>query len=238
MTGPASSELVRIRVAVVDDQALVRSGFVMLLQSAENIDVVGEAPDGAQALELVRREAPDVVLMDIRMPVMDGLEATRRICADENCRGAKVLILTTFDQDELVYEALHAGASGFLLKETRPQDLLDAIAVVAAGDALLAPRITKRLIARFTSLTPAVPSATTAVPAEAASTPALTDRERQVLLAIAGGRSNREIADELHIGYGTVKTHVSHLLTKLDCRDRAQLVICAYESRIAVPGER
>lgn len=240
MTGPATSEPVmgrpaRIRVAVVDDQALVRSGFVMLLQSAANIDVVGEAPDGAQALRLVRRAAPDVVLMDIRMPVMDGLKATRRITADQSC-GTKVLILTTFDQDELVYEALHAGASGFLLKETRPRDLLDAIAVVAAGDALLAPRITRRLIARFTSLTPAVPGVSVPVPADAESIPGLTDRERQVLVEIAAGRSNREIADEMHIGYGTVKTHVSHLLAKLDCRDRAQLVICAYENRISVPG--
>lgn len=236
MTRPSTSEPARIRVAVVDDQALVRSGFVMLLQSAENIDVVGEAADGAQALQLVRRTDPDVVLMDIRMPVMDGLEATRQISADQRCRGTKVLILTTFDQDELVYEALHAGASGFLLKETRPSDLLDAIAVVAAGDALLAPRITKRLIAHFTSLTPAVPSTSPPAPAAVDPTSGLTDRERQVLLAIAAGRSNREIADEMHIGYGTVKTHVSHLLTKLECRDRAQLVICAYENRMAVPG--
>lgn len=158
---------------------------------------------------------------------MDGIEATRRICADPGCHGARVLMLTTFDQDDLVFAALHAGASGFLLKETRPQDLLQAIAVVAAGDALLAPGVTRRLIARFTELGPAQ------APPEV---PDLTGRERDVLAAVATGRSNREIGEDLHMGYGTVKTHVSHLLTKLGCRDRAQLVVFAYEHHIAVPG--
>jgi DNA-binding NarL/FixJ family response regulator len=219
-----------IRVAVVDDQALVRTGFVMLLDATDGIEVVGEAGDGAEAVDVVRRTRPGVVLMDIRMPRIDGIEATRRICADPGCHGARVLVLTTFDQDDLVFAALHAGASGFLLKETRPQDLLQAIEVVAAGDALLAPGVTRRLIARFTELGPA--------PAPPPAVPDLTGRERDVLAAVATGRSNREIGEDLHMGYGTVKTHVSHLLTKLGCRDRAQLVVFAYEHRITVPGQR
>ncbi|MFC4997848.1 response regulator [Dactylosporangium cerinum] len=201
----------------------------MLLDATDGVEVVGEAADGVEAVDVVRRTRPDVVLMDIRMPRMDGIEATRRICADPGCHGARVLMLTTFDQDDLVFSALHAGASGFLLKETRPQDLLQAIEVVARGDALLAPGVTRRLIARFTELTPAA-----APPA----VPDLTGRERDVLAAVATGRSNREIGEDLHMGYGTVKTHVSHLLTKLGCRDRAQLVVFAYEHRITVPGER
>ncbi|MEV4513603.1 response regulator transcription factor [Dactylosporangium sp. NPDC049525] len=220
-----------IRVAVVDDQALVRTGFVMLLDATDGIEVVGEAADGAEAVDMVRRTHPDVVLMDIRMPRMDGIEATRRICADPGCHGARVLVLTTFDQDDLVFAALHAGASGFLLKETRPQDLLQAIEVVAGGDALLAPGVTRRLIARFTELAP-----TPAPPPPAV--PDLTGRERDVLAAVATGRSNREIGEDLHMGYGTVKTHVSHLLTKLGCRDRAQLVVFAYEHHITTPGNR
>ncbi len=216
-----------IRVAVVDDQDLVRSGFVVLLSSSDGIEVVGEAGDGAEAWELCRRTAPDVVLMDVRMPRMDGLEATRRILADPRCAGTRVLVLTTFDDDELVHEALRAGASGFLLKDTRPTLLLDAIAVVASGDALLAPSITRRLIAQFAALpSPATPPADDG----------LTDREREVLVAVARGMSNQQIADSLHMGYGTVKTHVSHLLTKLGCRDRAQLVMHAYESGLSVPG--
>ena len=216
-----------IRVAVVDDQELVRSGFVVLLASSSEIEVVGEAGDGAEAWELCRRTAPDVVLMDVRMPRMDGLEATRRILADPRCAGTRVLVLTTFDDDELVHEALRAGASGFLLKDTRPTLLLDAIAVVASGDALLAPSITRRLIAQFAAL----PSPT-APPAD----DGLTGREREVLVAVARGLSNQQIAESLHMGYGTVKTHVSHLLTKLGCRDRAQLVMHAYESGLSVPG--
>jgi DNA-binding NarL/FixJ family response regulator len=216
-----------IRVAVVDDQELARSGFVVLLGSSPDIEVVGEAGDGAEAWSLCRRTAPDVVLMDIRMPRMDGLEATRRIMADPQCAGTHVLVLTTFDDDALVHDALRAGASGFLLKDTRPTHLLDAIAVVAAGDALLAPSITRRLIEQFAALPTRSMS-----PAE----DGLTDREREVLIAVSRGLSNQEIADSLHMGYGTVKTHVSHLLTKLECRDRAQLVMYAYESGLLIPG--
>jgi DNA-binding NarL/FixJ family response regulator len=216
-----------IRVAVVDDQELVRSGFAVLLRSSPGIEVVGEAGDGAEAWELCRRTTPDVVLMDVRMPRMDGLEATRRIMADPLCGGTRVLVLTTFDDDELVHEALRAGASGFLLKDARPTRLLDAIAVVAAGDALLAPSITRRLIEQFA----AMPSRSMPPVDDA-----LTDREREVLVAVSRGLSNQEIADGLHMGYGTVKTHVSHLLTKLECRDRAQLVMHAYESGLTRPG--
>ena len=216
-----------IRVLVVDDQELVRSGLVVLLRSSADVEVVGEAGDGAEAWELCRRTSPDVVLMDVRMPGMDGLEATRRIMADPRCASTHVLVLTTFDQDELVLEALRAGASGFLLKDTRPAQLLDAIAVVAAGEALLAPSVTRRLIERFAALPdPALP----------AEPDGLTDREREVLVAVSHGLSNQEVADQLHMGYGTVKTHVSHLLTKLGCRDRAQLVMHAYESGLTVPG--
>jgi DNA-binding NarL/FixJ family response regulator len=217
-----------IRVAVVDDQELVRSGFVVLLGSSPDVEVVGEAGDGEEAWQLCRRTSPDVVLMDIRMPRMDGLEATRRIMADPKCAATHVLVLTTFDEDELVHEALRAGASGFLLKDTRPVQLLEAIGVVAAGDALLAPSVTRRLIERFTAL----PSGSVSAPVE----DDLTEREREVLGAVSRGQSNQEIADGLHMGYGTVKTHVSHLLTKLGCRDRAQLVMHAYESGLTVPG--
>ena len=216
-----------IRVAVVDDQELVRSGFVVLLGSSPDIDVVGEAGDGAAAWELCRRTAPDVVLMDVRMPGMDGIEATRRILSDPHCTGTRVLVLTTFDQDELVLGALRAGASGFLLKDTRPAQLLDAIAVVASGDALLDPSVTRSLIERLVALPD---------PGSPREDDGLTGRERAVLVAVARGRSNQEIADQLHMGYGTVKTHVSHLLAKLACRDRAQLVVQAYESGVAVPG--
>jgi DNA-binding NarL/FixJ family response regulator len=216
-----------IRVAVVDDQELVRSGFVVLLRSSADIEVVGEAGDGKEAWELCRHTAPDVVLMDIRMPVMDGLEATRQIMADPQCAATHVLVLTTFDQDELVHEALRAGASGFLLKDTRPTQLLDAIEVVAGGDALLAPSVTRRLIEQFAAMPGKAPDP---------GHDGLTGREREVLVAVSHGLSNQQIADLLHMGYGTVKTHVSHLLTKLDCRDRAQLVMWAYESGTTVPG--
>ena len=216
-----------IRVAVVDDQELVRSGFVVLLGSSAQMEVVGEAGDGAAAWELCRRTAPDVVLMDVRMPGMDGIGATRRILSDPRCASTRVLVLTTFDEDELVLEALRAGASGFLLKDCRPTQLLDAITVVASGDALLAPSVTRRLIGRLAALPdPATPLADDG----------LTDREREVLGAVANGLSNQEIADSLHMGNVTVKTHVRRLLTKLVCRDRAQLVIRAYESGVAVPG--
>ncbi|PYE17311.1 LuxR family two component transcriptional regulator [Williamsia limnetica] len=214
-------------VAVVDDQALVRSGFAVLLHSEPDIEIVGEASNGQQAWDLCRRTTPDVVLMDVRMPIMDGIEATQRIVTDPLCASTKVLILTTFDEDELVVAALRAGASGFLLKDTRPELLLDAITVIAAGEALLSPTVTRRMIERFAAL----PDTT---PRESAAN-GLTEREREVLLAVAQGLSNNEIAAALHMGYGTVKTHVSHLLTKLDSRDRAQLVMYAYESGLAVP---
>ena len=216
-----------IRVAVVDDQDLVRAGFVLLLRSADGIEVVGEASDGLEAIALCRRTAPDVVLMDVRMPHLDGLAATRTVLADPACQQTRILVLTTFDEDDLVLEALRSGASGFLLKDTRPDQLLDAIQVVAAGEALLHPRVTRRLIERFAALpTARNPDADDG----------LTDREREVLLAVSQGLSNQEISAQLHLGYGTVKTHVSHLLTKLGFRDRAQLVMHAYESGLAVPG--
>ena len=216
-----------IRVVVVDDQELVRSGFVVLLRSSTDIEVVGEAGDGAAAWELCRRTAPDVVLMDVRMPRMDGIEATRRIVSDPLCSNTRVLVLTTFDQDELVLEALRSGASGFLLKDTRPAQLLDAIGVIASGDALLSPAVTRRMI----EVLAALPG-----PAAPPQDDGLTDREREVLVAVGKGLSNQEIADRLHMGYGTVKTHVSHLLAKLGCRDRAQLVMRAYESGVIVAG--
>ena len=212
-----------IRVAVVDDQELVRSGFVVLLRASPGIEVVGEAGDGVEAVELARRTSPDVVLMDVRMPRMDGLEATRAILADPSAATTRVLVLTTFDDDELVLEALRSGASGFLLKDTRPTQLLEAIEVVAAGEALLHPRITRRLIERFAALPPERP-------ALAVTDDGLTGREREVLAEVARGLSNQEIGERLHLGYGTVKTHVSHLLTKLDARDRAQLVMIAHQA--------
>jgi DNA-binding NarL/FixJ family response regulator len=204
---------------------LVRSAFVLLLRSHPAVTVVGQAGDGRAAVALARSARPDVVLMDVRMPGMDGLEATRQIVADERCRGPRVLVLTTYDNDELVHEALRSGASGFLLKDVRPQHLLDAIEVVAAGEALLAPTVTRRLIELFATL-----------PAPRPIHAGITDRERDVLRAVARGQSNQEIAGALHLGYGTVKTHVSSLLQKLGCRDRAQLVMYAYETGLAVPG--
>jgi DNA-binding NarL/FixJ family response regulator len=218
-----------IRVVVADDQALVRSGFCVLLRSESDIEVVGEAANGLEAVQLARREKPDVILMDIRMPEMDGLEATRLITTDASTSAAKVLILTTFDLDEYVFDALRAGASGFLLKDTLPVDLLQAVRVIAEGEALLAPKITKRLIEEFVR-SPA-PSTALTVPLES-----LTDREREVLVAIARGMSNAEIAERLFMSHATAKTHVSHLLTKLNARDRAQLVMLAYEAGIATPG--
>jgi DNA-binding NarL/FixJ family response regulator len=218
-----------IRVGVADDQALVRSGFSVLLRSDADIDVVGEAANGVEAVELVSRERPDVVLMDIRMPDMDGLEATRRITTSGS--STRVLILTTFDLDEYVYEALRAGASGFLLKDTLPDELLAAVRVVAAGDSLLAPKITTKLIADFVQR-----------PAEGRTAvhpgmDTLTGREHEVLAAVARGRSNAEIADELFMSHATAKTHVSRLLAKLHARDRAQLVVIAYESGVVTPGD-
>jgi DNA-binding NarL/FixJ family response regulator len=219
-----------IRVAVADDQALVRSAFAVLLRSADDLEVVGEAANGREAVELVQREHPDVILMDIRMPEMDGLEATRKITASDATSATNVLILTTFDLDEYVFEALRAGASGFLLKDTLPEDLLAAVRVVAEGEALLAPKITRRLIEQFVEQ----PAATSAVPNPALET--LTEREAEVLSAVAHGLSNAEIAEQLFMSHATAKTHVSRLLTKLYARDRAQLVMIAYEAGVVTPG--
>jgi DNA-binding NarL/FixJ family response regulator len=219
-----------IRVGVADDQALVRSGFAVLLRSASDIDVVGEASDGREAVELARRSRPDVMLMDIRMPHLDGLEATRRITGDEATASTRVLILTTFDLDEYVFEALRAGASGFLLKDTLPDDLLSAVRIVADGEALLAPKVTKRMIEQFVQQ----PAPRAAVDDSRLAT--LTEREREVLTAVARGLSNAEIAEQLFMSHATAKTHVSRLLTKLHARDRAQLVMFAYEAGVARPG--
>ncbi|MBE3010558.1 response regulator transcription factor [Microbispora sp. NEAU-D428] len=212
-----------IRVLLADDQELLRGSLRLLVDSTPGLVAVGEAGTGARAVELARAERPDVVLMDVRMPGMDGIEATRRICA-ELC-GVKVLILTTFDLDEYVYAGLRAGASGFLLKNTPPADLLAAIRVIAAGEGLLAPSVTRRLIAQFAHF------ARTAAdrPRPGPSLDGLTGREREVLTLVARGLSNLEIAAHLHVSTATVKTHIGHLLAKLGARDRAQLVIAAYE---------
>ncbi|MFI7061539.1 response regulator [Kribbella sp. NPDC050124] len=215
-----------IRVLVADDQALLRGSFRVLIDTTPGLVTVGEAADGVEAVELARRERPDVVLMDVRMPRLDGIEATRQLCSED--AGVRVLILTMFDLDDSVYAALRAGASGFLLKDVPPTELLQAIKVVAAGEGLLAPSITRRLIAEFARL------------AEPGQTPlhgldGVTEREREVLSLIARGLSNKEICDHLHVGHGTVKTHIGHLLAKLHARDRAQLVITAYESGLVQP---
>jgi DNA-binding NarL/FixJ family response regulator len=216
-------------VVVADDQALVRAGLRVLVDSAPDLTVVGEAADGEEAVSIAERTRPDVVLMDIRMPVMDGLEATRCITASTVAGDVRIIIITTFDLDEYVYAALRAGASGFLLKDAPPEELLGAIRVVAAGEALLAPSVTRRLIEQFVSR-PEPP-----LGSRSALT-GLTDREREVLSLVARGRSNSEIAQELLMSPATAKTHVSRLLTKLDARDRAQLVVIAYETGLAVPG--
>jgi DNA-binding NarL/FixJ family response regulator len=218
-----------IKVAVADDQALVRGGFKVLVDAAEDMEVVGEAANGAEAVELVARFHPDVVLMDIRMPVLDGIEATRQITSGPDGAATKVLILTTFDLDEYVYGALRAGASGFLLKDTLPEELLAGIRTLATGEALLAPSVTRRLIAEFVQRPDGSP---TPVPVELKD---LTQRELEVLVEVSRGLSNADIAAQLHISAATAKTHVSRLLMKLHAHDRAQLVVAAYESHLITP---
>ena len=216
-----------IRVVVADDQALVRGGFRVLVDSDPDLEVVGEAADGTEAVSIATRERPDVVLMDIRMPGMDGLEATRAIVDDPRLEATKVLVLTTFDIDEYVFEALRAGASGFLLKDTEPAELLAAIKLVAAGEGLLAPSITRRVIAEFAK----GPGST-----DASSLDVLTEREREVLGLVGRGSSNTELAEQLFVSMATVKTHVSRVMAKLHARDRAQLVVIAYETGLVTPG--
>jgi DNA-binding NarL/FixJ family response regulator len=217
-----------IKVMLADDQALVRAGFRALLDAEDDIEVVGEASDGLAAVRLAQATRPDVALMDIRMPGVDGLEATRRIAADPELAGVHIIILTTFDLDEYVFEALRVGASGFLVKDTEPVDLLRGIRAVAGGDALLSPGVTRRLIAEFAGR-----ARTPAPPRELAT---LTDREREVMALVGAGMSNEEIAAQLFVSPATAKTHVSRAMVKLGARDRAQLVVFAYEAGLVRPG--
>ncbi|WP_225635877.1 response regulator [Streptomyces solaniscabiei] len=219
-----------IRVLLADDQNLVRAAFALLVASAPDMEVVGEAGTGREAVELARDRRADLVVMDVRMPDLDGIEATRLIAADEDLAGVKVLVLTTYDTDENIVEALRAGASGFLVKDTRPAELLDAIRTVTAGDALLSPGPTARLIERFLR-SPAPPVA-------GGGPDCLSERERQVLTLVARGLTNTEIADSLGLSPLTAKTHVSRIMGKLGARDRAQLVVVAYESGLVTPGDR
>jgi DNA-binding NarL/FixJ family response regulator len=235
-----------IRVLLADDQALIRAGFRVLLEAADDIEVIGEAVNGEQAVELARAERPDVILMDIRMPGTDGLAATSQIAAAEELAGVKVVILTTFETDEYVYQALRAGASGFLVKDAEPEELIRAVRVVHKGEALLSPSVTRRLIASLASRGPGVPGAAAGRapaagaqgkgPLPASDLARLTEREREVLALVAQGLSNEEIAGRLYLSPLTTKTHVSHIMTKLGARDRAQLVVVAYESGLVVPG--
>ena len=249
-----------VSVAVADDQALVRVGFCGIVAATPGLAVVGEAANGAEAVVVARSAKPDVLLMDVRMPVLDGIEATRQITSSAESAGVRVIILTTFDLDDYVFGALRAGASGFLLKDTLPEDLITAIRVVAAGEALLAPSITRRLISEFAKApalgahgqaAPGLPAAPRlpALPGDAVARPGgtpaaragrvtglLTEREREVLRLVTAGMSNGEIADRLRISPATAKTHVAHLLTKLDARDRVQLVIIAYQAGLAPPA--
>jgi DNA-binding NarL/FixJ family response regulator len=231
-----------IQVLIADDQALVRTGFRMILENAPDMEVVAEAADGAEAATLALDLRPDIVLMDVRMPETDGVQATRRICGERPSH-TRILMLTTFDLDEYVYASLRAGASGFLLKDTLAADLLSAIRTVAAGDAVVAPSVTRRLLERFVGTNTAGASATgttgttgTASLASALAADTLTDREREVLAHLARGLSNSEIAAHIYIGEGTVKTHVSRILAKLDLRDRVQAVVYAYESGLVRAG--
>ncbi len=217
---PPEREPLSIRVLLADDQALVRSGFRLVLETRSDLEVVGEADDGAQAVELAGTTRPDVILMDVRMPNLDGIEATRRIVGDGN--GARILVLTTFDLDEYVYEAIRAGASGFLLKDVRPGDLIDAIRLIADGNALLGPTVTKRLLERFADDRPRI--------GDPVALERLTAREREILCLLATGFSNAEIAQQLFLGETTVKTHVSSVLRKLGVRDRVQAVIVAFDA--------
>lgn len=217
-----------LRVVVVDDQELVRAGFVALLSGTPGIAVVGEAGQGEEGVRVARSTAPDIVLMDVRMPVLDGIEATRRITADPSCAATSVVMLTTFGLDEYVFGALRAGAVGFLLKDTPPEDLIRAVRAVAAGESLLSPSITRKLVEVFAT----IPAPT---PAAGIATPELTDREADVLALVAQGLTNTDIADRLHIGPATVKTYISRLLTKLNAATRVHLVIHAYESGLTRP---
>jgi DNA-binding NarL/FixJ family response regulator len=226
---------VTISIAVADDQALVRVGFCGIIAATPGFSVVGEAANGQEAVAVARAEKPDVLLMDVRMPVLDGIAATRQITSSSESANVRVIILTTFDLDEYVFAALRAGASGFLLKDTLPADLLTAIRVVAAGEALLAPSITRRLISEFARSPARAPAASTALHRVGHVAEVLTERECEVLRLVATGMSNAEIAARLCISPATAKTHVAHLLTKLDARDRVQLVIIAYQSGLAAP---
>ncbi|MGW0505918.1 response regulator [Micromonospora sp. NPDC003241] len=218
-----------VRVVIVDDQALVRAGFRMVLDSQPDLEVVGEAIDGADALRLLTRVEADVVVMDVRMPTMDGVEATRRLCADQPADGPRVLVLTTFDTEADAFAALRAGASGFLLKNVPPEELLAAIRVVAQGDSVVAPSITRRLLDRFAGQLGAGPT-------EDPRLTRLTEREREILLLVAQGLANAEIATRVHVAEATVKTHVGRILAKLEVRDRVQAVVLAYESGLVTPG--
>ncbi|WP_030559159.1 response regulator [Streptomyces aureocirculatus] len=217
-----------IRVLLADDQSLVRAGFKALLDAQADIEVAGEAPDGEEAVRLVRQLRPDVVLMDIRMPVLDGLAATRRITGEADLDGVKVVMLTTFELDEYVFEAIRSGASGFLVKDTEPEELLRAVRAVVAGDALLSPGVTRRLIGEF--------AARSKEPTAAGTLSELTEREREVMALVGIGLSNEEIARRLVVSPLTAKTHVSRTMVKLNARDRAQLVVLAYESGLVRPG--
>ena len=236
-----------IRVLLADDQALLRAGFRMLLESAPDMAVIGEAHNGGHAVALAREHRPDVVLMDLRMPEVDGLTATRRITADPALASVRVVVLTTFDDDESVFAALRAGASGFLVKDLEPDELLQAVRVVARGDALLAPSVTRALIGAFTAAGPATVRASgqpgqygrpaqPGQPAQSAAIASLTEREREVVSLVAAGLSNDEIADQLVVSPLTAKTHVSRAMTKLSARTRAQLVVIAYATGLATPG--
>lgn len=227
----AAGERRPVRVLVADDQDLVRSGFRMILSSYDGIEVVGEARDGDQAAQLAERLRPDVVLMDIRMPRVNGIDATRAIRSNAALAGVQVLILTTFDLDEYVYDALSAGAGGFLLKDAEPDEIASAVRVVAAGEALIEPSITRRLIETFVAARPGVPAG-----AAARGIDQLTDREREILTLVARGLNNDQIGERLFISPATVKTHLARIMAKLDAHDRAQLVVRAYESGLVKPG--